>query len=56
MKNYIPSIWLHQTLTINSSLFVLLLQKFTFLEASAVRKNLDKVHRTTQTLQDSQPK
>ncbi|XP_073997979.1 uncharacterized protein isoform X2 [Rhodnius prolixus] len=41
---------------ITHSQAVLASLKFTFLEASAVRKNLDKVHRTTQTLQDSQPK
>ncbi|CAA9999581.1 unnamed protein product, partial [Nesidiocoris tenuis] len=30
--------------------------KFTFHEASAIKKNLEKVNRTTQTFQDSQPK
>ncbi|KAF6199660.1 hypothetical protein GE061_005958 [Apolygus lucorum] len=41
---------------ISHSQAVLASLKFTFLEASAIRKNLDKVNRTTQTLQDSQPK
>uniref|UniRef100_A0A146MET5 Protein MRVI1 n=2 Tax=Lygus hesperus TaxID=30085 RepID=A0A146MET5_LYGHE len=41
---------------ISHSQAVLASLKFTFLEASAIRKNLDKVNRTTQTFQDSQPK